>query len=202
MRYWLTLFSWLITFQWRKGSARYSLGQPWDGYVVDWIKALAWPHGSGSVSWWRFAKALRFIIDSGAAYLPDPGETDTWYTPAEFYARGGGDCEDWASAILAKAVEFGCAPDALGWLYLLDAQGNGHIMAAMWDGDDLWLADNNRKIPDRASRILETEWAGYDVVAWFNDLEARAVACSQLSGPFCGHSCNFNSHSPEEQWLN
>lgn len=176
MRYYLSLLSWVLRLRWRKGPAHYVLLGLWPGYIVPWVKSLSWPHGSGVVSFWKFAKALRAVVESGAAYILDPDETDTWYTPQEFAARGGGDCEDWASAILAKAVEFGCAPDALGWLYLLnEATGEGHIMAAMWIEDDMWLADNNRLIPDRASRILPDEWKEYTPVAWFNDKQSQTV---------------------------
>lgn len=175
MRWWLSLFSWALRLRWRKGSARYTLGGPWGGYVVPWIKALNWPYGQGAVSFWKFAQGLRSVVESGADYLPDPAGVDLWRTPAEFAANGGGDCEDWASAILCKAVELGVAPDALGWLYLLDGQGKGHIMATLWDGDDLWLADNNRLIPERASQILPAEWAEYTPISWFNGKHALEV---------------------------
>ncbi len=171
-----TLLSWLIRLRWLRGKTRYMLGAPWAGYIYPVVYSLGWKHGSGSVSWWRFWQAHRYV-QAHAGIVTDPdGTTEVWRTPAEFYARGGGVCRDWATAILDKAVQLGINPDVLGWLYLRK-RGNddGHIMAAMLVDGDFWLTDQNRTISERASRILAQEFGDYEVVAWFNDVQVNLV---------------------------
>ena len=48
-------------------------------------------------------------------------------------------------------------------------------MCGMWRNGELWLADNNRKIPERASKILLTEWKTYTPIAWFNGKENKTL---------------------------
>lgn len=182
MSYWFSLFSWCLSFCWLRGHNTYRAVGTWtDPQPHAVVQNANWPHGTGKVSWWKFAKALRYVAGKGQ-YVEHPEIPEAeWLTPERFYQIGG-VCKDFATAILYKAVELGCSPDALGWLYLKrNDSDSGHIMAALLVDGDMWLADNNRRIPERASRILDDEWKEYTPVAWFNDSQALVVVCGGRS---------------------
>ena len=63
---------------------------------------------------------------SNLSYIPD-GATDYWQTPAETYARGGGDCEDMA------IVHFFRHESENAWL-VMGTCGDATHMIAVWDG--------------------------------------------------------------------
>lgn len=171
-----SLAYWFMSGKFLRGSRSYYLNKDWEGYIVPWIKDTSIvSNETNNASWWSFYKALTYV-HSKANYIHDSNEEDYWFTPEEFYSRGGGDCEDWASAILFKAIEYGVDLNNIGWVYLLEeSTGNGHIMCGMWRNGELWLADNNRKIPERASKILLTEWKTYTPIAWFNGKENKTL---------------------------
>jgi len=85
--------------------------------------------------------AVRAVSDE-AQY----GETDVWAAPLATFARGAGDCEDYAIAKLAALRLAGVASDDLRILIMRDTvRGEDHaVAAARLDGR--WLTLDNRRM--------------------------------------------------------
>jgi predicted transglutaminase-like cysteine proteinase len=85
--------------------------------------------------------AIRPVSD-----LAQHGEIDAWTSPLATFARGGGDCEDYAIAKFAALRMVGIAPDDIRIVIMHDTiHGEDHaVAAARLDGR--WLMLDNRRM--------------------------------------------------------
>lgn len=84
--------------------------------------------------------AIRAISDE-AQY----GETDVWASPLSSFARGAGDCEDYAIAKYVALRLAGIAAADMRILIMRDTRGEDHAVAAA-RLDDRWLTLDNRRM--------------------------------------------------------
>lgn len=84
-----------------------------------------------------FAKQVAFRVDQAAW-----GKDDYWATPAEFVAKGQGDCEDFAIARYFSLRQLGVPADRLAVAYA-KRQGQAHMALVYRDPAGLvWVLDN------------------------------------------------------------
>jgi predicted transglutaminase-like cysteine proteinase len=78
--------------------------------------------------------------------LAQHGQIDVWSSPLATFARGGGDCEDYAIAKFVALRRAGIAPDDIRIVIMHDTiQGEHHaVAAARLDGR--WLMLDNRRM--------------------------------------------------------
>jgi predicted transglutaminase-like cysteine proteinase len=102
---------------------------------------------------------LQVVLDRVNArmrYQSEPGGQDYWQTPAESYALGTGDCEDFAIAYWHELQAPGAVPSylpgaRLAWL-LPDAQPPvPHVVCFVGDRADPWVLDVLADAPYRLS---------------------------------------------------
>jgi hypothetical protein len=74
-------------------------------------------------------------------YIPEAPHVDEWDTPAEFEARGGGDCDGWTLWCLHRAAAEAPAEDVY-WFVVGLVDGVGHAWA------ELRLPDGTRRWAD------------------------------------------------------
>jgi predicted transglutaminase-like cysteine proteinase len=85
---------------------------------------------------------------------------DYWAAPEQFYAVGGGDCEDYAIAKYFALLELGFSRDNLAIALGMTDEGF-HAVLTYWDGEDAWILDNMRSWPQRASKRKDFRVVGY-----------------------------------------
>ncbi|MCA1400940.1 transglutaminase-like cysteine peptidase [Bradyrhizobium sp. BRP56] len=90
-------------------------------------------------------RAINLAIRPGSD-LVAYGEPDVWATPLATFARGSGDCEDYAIAKLVALRKAGVAPEDLRIVVLHDLLGGEDhaVLAARLDGR--WLTLDNRRM--------------------------------------------------------
>lgn len=82
------------------------------------------------------------------------GMEDYWETPFEFMSVSG-DCEDYAIAKYYSLRAMGVSEDKLRIIVLQDLNLGGiiHAVLGVYDGDELWILDNQIKQVRSAMRI-------------------------------------------------
>ena len=90
-------------------------------------------------------RAINLAIRPGSD-LATYGEPDVWSTPLATFARGSGDCEDYAIAKFVALAKAGVAPDDLRIVVMHDLLGGEDhaVVAARLDGH--WLMLDNRRM--------------------------------------------------------
>ncbi|MGY3532058.1 transglutaminase-like cysteine peptidase [Bradyrhizobium sp. USDA 4452] len=90
-------------------------------------------------------RAINLAIRPGSD-LATYGEPDVWATPLATFARGSGDCEDYAIAKFVALGKAGVAPDDLRIVVMHDLLGGEDhaVVAARLDGH--WLTLDNRRM--------------------------------------------------------
>ena len=90
-------------------------------------------------------RAINLAIRPGSD-LATYGELDVWSTPLATFARGSGDCEDYAIAKFVALAKAGVAPDDLRIVVMHDLLGGEDhaVVAARLDGH--WLMLDNRRM--------------------------------------------------------
>lgn len=88
------------------------------------------------------------------------GVEEYWATPLTTFARGAGDCEDYAIAKLVALQEMGFDANDLRIVVVRDENGGGHAMTAARQNDRWLLLDNRRsglvedKVSDRSTPLF------------------------------------------------
>ncbi|WP_050423021.1 transglutaminase-like cysteine peptidase [Bradyrhizobium tropiciagri] len=90
-------------------------------------------------------RAINLAIHPGSD-LATYGEPDVWATPLATFARGSGDCEDYAIAKFVALAKAGVAPEDLRIVVMHDLLGGEDhaVVAARLDGH--WLTLDNRRM--------------------------------------------------------
>ncbi|QOZ30915.1 transglutaminase-like cysteine peptidase [Bradyrhizobium sp. CCBAU 53421] len=90
-------------------------------------------------------RAINLAIRPGSD-LATYGEPDVWATPLATFARGSGDCEDYAIAKFVALGKAGVAPEDLRIVVMHDLLGGEDhaVVAARLDGH--WLTLDNRRM--------------------------------------------------------
>lgn len=90
-------------------------------------------------------RAINLAIRPGSD-LATYGEPDVWATPLATFARGSGDCEDYAIAKFVALAKAGVAPEDLRVVVMHDLLGGEDhaVVAARLDGH--WLTLDNRRM--------------------------------------------------------
>jgi len=92
----------------------------------------------------------RFYYEEDAAQY---GRVDYWASPAEFFARGAGDCEDFAIAKYMLLKAMGVDEDAMRIVVLEQANGIGHAVLVVDSEDGQMVLDNQSWKAELASAI-------------------------------------------------
>jgi len=92
----------------------------------------------------------RFYYEEDAAQY---GRVDYWASPAEFFARGAGDCEDFAIAKYMLLKAMGVDEDAMRIVVLEQANGIGHAVLVVDSEDGQMVLDNQSGKAELASAI-------------------------------------------------
>lgn len=95
-------------------------------------------------------KINRFYYEEDAAQY---GRADYWASPAEFFARGAGDCEDFAIAKYMLLKAMGVDEDAMRIVVLEQANGVGHAVLIVDSEDGQMVLDNQSWKAELASAI-------------------------------------------------
>ena len=88
-----------------------------------------------------------------ARYVPERLGRDRWQTPAELWAAGAGDCEDFAIDAWQRLREAGL-PARLGWCFRQDADRKRSHMVCLCQG---WVLDVNADAVCRLSERPDLE---------------------------------------------
>ncbi len=71
------------------------------------------------------------------------GQKDYWASPAEFFERGAGDCEDFALAKYERLLALGVAPEKLNLAFVRRTQGfEAHMVLIYEHLGQQWVLDN------------------------------------------------------------
>lgn len=87
-----------------------------------------------------FINSYTFISD-----INHWGQADYWATPIEFFASGGGDCEDFAIAKYFSLINLGVSADKLALNYVFASHLNqSHMVLAFYPFPNMepWVLDN------------------------------------------------------------
>lgn len=82
-------------------------------------------------------------VNIGHQYRPD--ERDDWLTPTEFARAGAGDCEDFAIAKMARALQLGLPNDGVRLVYCRRQIGRlrqAHMVLEVRLDGEAWVLDN------------------------------------------------------------
>ncbi|UGY00021.1 transglutaminase-like cysteine peptidase [Bradyrhizobium quebecense] len=100
---------------------------------------------TGRARFGEINRAINLAIRPGSD-LATYGEPDVWATPLATFARGSGDCEDYAIAKFVALGKAGVAPEDLRIVVMHDLLGGEDhaVVAARLDGH--WLTLDNRRM--------------------------------------------------------
>lgn len=100
---------------------------------------------TGRARFGEINRAINLAIRPGSD-LATYGEPDVWATPLATFARGSGDCEDYAIAKFVALGKAGVAPEDLRIVVMHDLLGGEDhaVVAARLDGH--WLMLDNRRM--------------------------------------------------------
>ena len=103
----------------------------------------------------KMARAVNESVNDHP-YIADEeswGRSDYWVTPEEFYARGGGDCEDYAIVKYAWLRSLGVPEDSMRLAVVYDVERKSpHTVLVLQDGAKTLILDNQ----DTEMRVAES----------------------------------------------